>query len=275
MRKLKLGLVTTFILVIIALMGIFKPYQHEPIRSWIVEIRAEWALDSIRTLTADQIITDEVVREVVRNRFHLWSASRAAREAVFAEHQCQIFSIVYDDVEQICHVARYGEGVTTYNPWYERVGIPVSIAPTIAEMRDEVYRIGRNYLMTPANVRAVYEAKRSIIAEEYHLLPDEGKQRLLELLSIAIAAFEQFRDDDTVSTLYSDYIRLENAWRVRESAADPVLYEWVDAGAVFRTAVVDESLYLFAGRRHAEGGDELISTYIEIMQDLRATFSEE
>jgi len=62
MRKLKLGLIVAIVLVAIALVGIFKPHRYEPIRNWIVETRAEWTLDSIRQLTADQIITDEVVR---------------------------------------------------------------------------------------------------------------------------------------------------------------------------------------------------------------------
>lgn len=271
MRKMKRGLIAALMLAIIAVMGIWKPHHQEPLRGWIVETRAVWALGSIRRLTADQIITDEVVREAIRdNRWgNLRGASWAARWQMFNEHQCHIFDIGgYEDVEKTCNIARYSEGNTTRNPWYENAGIPVSIAPTIAQMRTELYSIARSYLMTPTNVRAVYEAKQRVIIDEFRQLSDEDKQSFLGMLNEAIASFEQFRDDESARVKYANYIRLENAWRANESDSLEPFRAWQDAGATLRTAVTDESFYLFAGRRHAEGGDELISAYIEIMHDL-------
>lgn len=276
MRKLKLGLVAALILVTIALVEIFKPHHSEPIRNWIVEIRAERALDSVRKLAADQIISDDVVRASVRGFDASWggptslrSISWAARWQVFNEHQCYIFNTGgYDDVERTCNVARYSEGRTDHNVWYEGAGIPVSIAPAIAEMRTELYRIGRSYLVNPANLRAIYDAKKEVVIDEYRQLSDKDKQAFLELLSTAIAAFEQFRDDETARSLYAEYIRLENAWRAYESDSLDSFRAWQDAGATLRTAVAGESFYLFAGRRYAEGGDELVYAYIEIMSNL-------
>jgi len=269
MRNMKLGLVAALILVTVALVGIFKPHHNETVRGWIVETRAEWALDSIHKLAADQIITDEVVKAAIRdNRWAgLRGMSRAAREAVFWEHQCPIFSMGYEDVFQTCDTARYSEGNTTRNPWYEDAGIPVSIAPTIAKMRTEIYRIARDYLMTPTNVRAVYEAKQRVIIDEFRQLSDEDKQAFLGMLNVAIASFEQFRDDESVRVKYAHYVRLEKV-RQDESYSDDSYAAWRDAGDTLNDSAKNASLYLFAGRRHAEGGDELVSAYIDIMSNL-------
>jgi len=271
MQKMKLGLIATLILTMIALVGIFKPHHNETVRDRIVETRAEWALDSIRQLIADQIVTDEVVQAAIRdNRWNnLRGASWAARWQMFNEHQCHIFDVGgYENIETTCNIARYSEGNTIRNSWYEDAGIPVSIAPTIAEMRTELYRIARNYLMTPANVRTVYEAKQSVIIDEYRQLSDEDKQAFLEMFNAAIASFEQFRDDELARVKYADSIRLENEWREYEGYCCEVLSAWQDAERYLAEHVSDLRLYQFAGRRHAEGGDELISAYIEIMRDL-------
>lgn len=277
MRNMKLGLIAALILVIVALVGIFKPHHQEPIRGWIVEMRAERMLNSIRTLTADQLITSEVVRAAVRGA-HGWgpgsrSSSWAAREAVFMANQCQIFSVGFDrTVEDMClpaGMALYYEG-TTHGEWVEEnKGIPARLLTDFfPQARAAIYETARNYLMTPANVRAVYEAKRDVAIDEFRQLSDEDKQAFLRILNAAIASFEQFRDDESARVKYAHYIRLENAWRADESDSLDPFRAWRDAGATLHTAVTDESFYLFAGRRHAEGGDQLISAYIEIMRDL-------
>lgn len=270
-RKLTVALVVA-LAVIIASVAIFKPYR-QPIRNFIVEKRAGWALDAIRKLTADQIITDDVVRATIRESDNRWGnlrgASWAAREAVFEKHQCYIFSIGYDNVENVCNTARYSEGRTNGNVWYEDEGIPVTIAPVIAEMRDELYRISRAYLASPDNLRTVFEVKKRVIVDEYGRQPVEKRQELQTLLTTAIGAFEQFRDDNTARVKYTHYVELENVWRADKSNSLDAFSAWQESGKELSEAVADMSLYLFAGRRWAEGGNELVSVYIEIMNDLK------
>ena len=270
LRKWSAGLTVALILAIFAVGVAFKLHRYEPIRNFIVETRAEWALDSIRKLTADQIITDEVVRAAVRDSrwSNLRGASWAAREAVFADHQCPIFNIGYEDVDEVCNTARYSERTIEGNVWYERVGIPVSIAPTIVAMRTELYRIGRVYLVSPANLRAVYEAKKGVVVDEFRRLSDEDKQKFKFLISAALESFSQFRDDEAARAKYASYIHLENVWRADKTDSLDPFSAWQDQGQALQERVADIDLYLFAGRRHAEGGDELVSAYIEIAYDL-------
>ena len=270
---MKLGLIAALILVIIALVGIFKPHHNETVRGWIVETRAERMLDSIRQLTANQIVSDEMVRAAVRNGSHLRSASWAAREAVFTANQCQIFSVGFDkSVEEMClpaSMALYYEG-TSHGEWVEEnKGIPAFLLTDFfPQARAAIYETARSYLMTPAKVRAIYEAKYDVLVDEFQYLSDEDKQMFLGMLNVAIASFEQFRDDEPTRVKYAHYIRLENAWRADKSDSLDPFSAWRGAGATLRAVVVDESFYLFAGRRHAEGGDDLVSAYIGIMRDL-------
>lgn len=273
MRILKLGLITILVLVIITLVGVFKPHHHEPIRNWIVEIRAGWMMDSIRQLAADQIITDEVVRAAIRdNRWgNLRGASWAAREAVFMANQCLIFSVGFDEsVEEMClpeGKALYHEG-STNGAWVEEhEGIPAFLLTDFfPQARKAIFEIVRDYLMTRANVRATYEAKLDVALDEYRRLSDQDKQAFRELLLKAMEAFHQFLVDDDARTLYNEYMRLEDAWHANESDSLEPLGAWEDAGVALRSAITDESFYLFAGRRHAEGGDELVLTYLEIIE---------
>lgn len=259
----------------IASVTFFKSEQYQSIRARIVEARAVIALEKIRKLTADQIITDEVVGKTIRENDaylgYLRGASWAAREAVFGKHQCYIFNLGYSDIEGVCNTARYSEGLTNKNVWYENKGIPVSIAPIIAEMRKELYQIGRTFLANPENLRSSFEAKTDIIIDEYKQLSNKKKQAFQDMISIAAITFEQFRDDDLARSKYTRYIELEKLWQVDESDSLDLFSAWEKSEKELDMAVVNKELYLFAGRRWAEGGDKLIFAYIDIMNKLKAT----
>lgn len=267
------GIGVLLVLVLAALAGAFNLHRYEPIRDFIVELRADWALDSVRELVADEVITDDVVRVAIRNGSHLRSASWAAREEVFAEHQCYIFGLeLYDDAAKTCHEVHYYEG--SDDPWvYKKTGVPSAVtAEFLPETRKILFGIAREHLMTPANTWAVYRAKREVALDEFERLDTEAQENLVYTLIAGIGAFEQFRDDAAARAAWHKFLELENEWMATDWGSDQYDAAWDAMQAqeeiFFPMLGEQRDLYLFAGRRHMEGGDELIDAYIEIGYDL-------
>lgn len=259
-----------------AAVATFKPQQYEPVRNFLVEMRVDSALSKIYQLTADQLINDEVIRSAVRGGVdgYLYDVSRKVRETVFEQHQCPAFGLgMYDDVESVCYNARYSEGQTVDNYWYDELGIPLSIAEQIAEMRVVVYGIGREYLQTPENLQAVFNAKSDVAIDEFGKLSSDEKVAFTTLVVDIVSTLEEFLSDADARIAHAEYLKAEEAWRASWDLEErtSVPYEYMtEKGEQLRGVVENMDLYLFVARRHAEGGDDLVTAYLDGMRKLLA-----
>jgi len=242
-------------------------------RDTVVETRAKQALDRVRELTVDDLVSEGVVRAAVRGAVKehrsdyspIRDASYDARRQVFEEWQCQIFDgypasdgLFYGDA---CDTARYSEGLVEGNVWYENAGIPVVIAPIIAEMRTIIFDIGRTYLSNPNFLWDVYGKRKWVLVREYRSFGAEDRDEFRTVVAEALKGFKMFRDDREARDLFEQYLICEN----QDYSSR------MEAQLVLRERVKDLDLYLFAGRRYAEGGAELVEVYIEILTDLQTS----
>lgn len=278
MRRLKWGLIAALFLAIVAVVGVFKPHHQDPIRGWIVEARAETIMRSIRLLTANDIISDGVLRAVM-NPGHT-HASRAAREAVFRVNQCRMVSIGFKDPDETCYDALYWEGRDDH--WVsERTGIPSRVtAEFFPEARATIYQTVRTHLASPQNLRAMYDARKGVIMTEFRRQTPARQMEFLSELSGGIRAFIQFQTNAGARLAYEDYLRAYAAWLATwqgqggtETEKDMAFASLKEAEETLSPMVNPFYIFLFAGRRFAEGGDGLVSEYISIMQDLQATLT--
>jgi hypothetical protein len=245
-----------------------QPLLLQTARNMLQE-RAQEALETIRDISPQQLLSEEVARAVVSNL--RWDTIRgltwAAREEVFAMYQCGIFKY-HPDQASACWSARAFEGSDA-----EHVGVPIEIMPAIRSMRTELYNLGRMHLMQPSNLESVYQKVRPVMIDEFNLLFYTEQLRFLSALNIGITTAERLYEP-TVVELVENFYAAEADWlrysQLPESMrpeGDPNYFELKQVAADTLAAEIDSEWVLFFNRRHAEGGPALVEKYLESMTD--------
>jgi len=274
----KMGIIAALIIAIITAALQFNLHRHPTVRDFVVVQRAELALTVIKRLAFNDIVTDDVVRAAIRasvgnGKSFKWGGLRPAlwdgRTEVFREHTCPIFGLgLYDNAQKTCRDARYYEG--SRDPWgYNRIGVPHVVSGLMVKMREELYSNARAHLMTPSNLRAVFEAKKDIVQSEYQLMDTEKRSMFIERLDAMIAEFEQFRDNEILRTEWTHVLALEQNWREDTSENSTSFRTWQDAKTALRKKVPILYYYEFAGRRFLEGDMPIVEEYISLGKKLR------
>lgn len=245
-----------------------QPLLLQAARGMLLE-RAQQALNAVRGLSPQQLLSEEVARAVVRDQ--RWGTLRgltwAAREEVFTTYQCDIFAH-HPDPDNTCWSARAFERSDA-----EHRGVPVEIMPAIRSMRTELYDLGRMHLMQPDNLQSTYERVRPAMIDEFSQLFYNEQQTFLSVINGGIVVAERLYEP-TVVELVETYLVAEAAWRRNSELPEslrsqngPDHFGLMQAADVALSAEIDSAWALFFNRRHAEGGPTLVNTYHEIMTD--------
>lgn len=234
-------------------------------------------LEEMVNLTPGDIITGDMVRAAVRGKG--WGTirgiSRAAREEVFDQFQCTIFTH-FPNPESECNLM-LGYEAPHLNERYTDVSrLPSQLPAFSREMRQLIFGVGRTYLKSPENLRAVYELHVDVAVDEFNTLFFEGQQEFRLLLQSMLTAVEESRNNESQDLLEA----ATKARRELSNISDRDSTAYQEARAVLEAAesardnvIADIASLEFINRRYVEGGPDLVTAYEEIFRDMLSRIS--
>jgi hypothetical protein len=252
-----------------------------PIGQWLKDRAVKSAIlaavDRVEQMPFTQMVTGDTIAKIIEDRH---AGMRGARKVLLDRELCRpAFGDRHDDAGQCWNALYYGYGNGQDNWGYQKYGIPQEMAPRVYELRKLMLEKGRKYLASPSRLRAYYTDMKPTALEAYRGLPKEKRESLAKWLNEAVTAFERFYDPD-VQTRYAEYIEAYDAWWTseRDTSSPEKERERMQRYRVMKEkedALHERSpnLYftLFAGRRHAEGGKELVLMWTELLRDAQAS----
>jgi hypothetical protein len=235
---------------------------------------AESKLASMADLSPDDFITEGLIRETIRSQ--LWGTWRGlsypAREYVFDSYQCSIFSH-FSAPGAVCNKLLAAESVTGGASTYytERSSLPNTLPVISLQMRKIIYSVGRTYLKTPDNLRAVYEKYADAAVDEFDKLFYVDQQEFKGTLEGMLTAIKESRNE-ALPALFSAQKKASQTLRyISDRESDS--YEVATTAATEATETLNKEVSQmpnleFILRRFTEGGPNLVAAYEEIFKDL-------
>ncbi len=180
-----------------------------------------------------------------------------------------------------------------------RSRLPRSTWNEWADTRYLIMQTAREHLSDPARLEAFYQAKLNIVVNEVNRLSMEERVELIEQLKAQLALFERFNDSAVRDALTElDEAVEDSSAAFRRYAADEITWDEYRVFMEAREAAKDqldrtighcetrsfesgntyeycpgEYEIRFANRRFAEGGQELVDTWIRLGYDLLEQFN--
>lgn len=236
------------------------------------------ALTRVEAMPFEQMVTADAVSKVVKDdNIGVYAGKKVLLERDFCR---PVFGESYSGNR--CWWALYYGNTDDGSPneSYAKRGIPATSAPIVNATRNAMLEKSREYLRDPQRLKALYVTMKSTAVAAFRSLPQERRELLAKRLDEVVRALEHFYDPD-VQAAYVEYIQSEEAWRKNpdgpqgsaEHKHHMELFRvmWDEKGPRLGELTPDYHSTLFAGRRHAEGGKELVVAWTEILKDAQAS----
>lgn len=289
MRKLTLGIALASIVAVGT-----AYYNRTTLITWaageMLESRLNGAISNIERTPFDLLISADVTRQFVNDRH---GGLYGARKAFLDKYLCgPVFGDKHDgydkqkNMNSACFDVLYADNGSDVSHWYGKQGIPVFAAPLVARFRATMMQKARDHLADPAHLRAFYEARKQLAVSYIRGLNADERKQTIECLESAQVAFATFYRPQ-VQEAYALVVKTEHDWRNHYSNPDEQragttvslsldqlddelgpFKKWEAANAHLRTVSANAGIAMFAGRRHSEGGRQVIETYATITADL-------
>jgi hypothetical protein len=271
--------ILTLILLTVATFAV-SIYQG-PIGSAVADTMIRYSMTSalarVEKMPFQEMVTGETVAKVVKDQ-HV--GVYAGKSVLLERELClPVFGELYTG-NRCWWALYYSHGADgTPNEAYAKRGIPDTSGPVIDGIRNAMLEKAREYLRDPQRLKAFYESMKQSAVSAYRSLPAEHREVLATRLDGVVRAFEHFYDPD-VQVLYAEYSKANAAWwtsprGVYGSEVDRKHMELFKAMRVeedkLRELSPDFHSTLMAGRRHVEGGKELVAMWIWVLKDAQAS----
>lgn len=281
MRKLWMGVIAALCAIVIALGAvIFQGPIGKAIADWRIWNAMETALERVEAMGFEIMVTDETVAKTVK---HQHAGVYGAKAVLLERNFCRpVFGEPYTGNR--CWWALYysHESDGAPNTAYAERGIPDTSGALIDSIRKAMMEKARKHLRDPQRLEAFYNKRKAAALAAFRELPKEEQGYRAERLDGVKRAFERFYDPD-VQERYADYTQAHDAWwsRVQQGHAAYNSPEDQERSRLYRVMKEkQEALYertpdfhstLMAGRRHKEGGKELVAMWVSLLQDAQAS----